>query len=141
MAKWRFSGSRALTGRRIVSPTVRTTCCPDHEQTDSTSTIFKLKSLQTARETKEFCSYCPKSLRFDWECKKMHKRMCLGMSELNEFVTIRNFGKSTIPTRPPYCSLGASRTRPDSSTMLSLMEMPKSIAYGSFLKSAFRTYK
>ena len=72
MAKWRLSGSRALE-EEIVSPTVRTTCCPAHEQKDGTSTIFKLKSLQTAEEIKDFCSYCPpKRLRFDWECKKTH---------------------------------------------------------------------
>ena len=43
MAKWRFTGLRALE-EEIVSPTVWTTYCPGHEHKDSTSAIFKLKS-------------------------------------------------------------------------------------------------
>ena len=135
MAKWRFTGLRALE-EEIVSPTT-TTCCPGHEQKDSTSTIFKLKSFQTAGEIKDFYSCYPKCLRFEWNVNWCTKNVSWEVR--TKRIRIRNFGNSTIPTRPPYCSLGASRTRPDSSTMLSLMEMPKSIAYGSFLKSAFRT--
>ena len=40
--------------------------------------FFKLKSFQTAGEIKDFCSYYPKCLRFDWECKEMHEKCVLG---------------------------------------------------------------
>jgi len=49
--------------------------------------------------------------------------------------------KTSLLTFPPYCNLGAWRTRPSSSTIFSLIEIPKSWTYWSLLKSAFLTWK
>lgn len=96
MAKWRLAEWRALE-EEIVSPTLWTTYCPGHEQKDSTSTIFilksffKLRSFQTVGEIKDFCSYSPKCLRFDWEKRCMKKCVLGSQNQTNSYTKFWKF--------------------------------------------------